>query len=428
MKPAAASGYEQVKESFINMPISHCQPIVRRSAVISAFLVIMVVVTAAPIYAGQQLEESRIPEELDAGINYLYGLVQSEDDETDFDPRNVGPILDFVIRPAKNDPLFYMDEIDGASSAYYGFDIPVDLHRFLKYSYNPRIPDALFCPSSIRFSTWRKVNGTQNLFPKLWTHLPDPKRPVMVKGLEHMENTPDLSSGAFFSYDLLRAVILFRHNGNNVLLSVSKQTGLSEVGKKGLIIGEDSAWNYLYTDLEGLTKPGLGWVRSQIYDSFSIIVYYEQEGRIRCGAFKWLNAGWAGINFVKKSHIYSGLERFAQAYHEIFSKPLPEPEEIESFFSGLNGLSPQQINQIAEMRFEMQKNDYGNLHISEQKQIFECLDGNTCRDDAWNNIVKSGVTVEYMKYILGLENPQRLHRLLGQYMPEPLSGTSRKSQ
>ncbi len=393
----------------------------RRYAAVLAAMVSMIL-AASSVWADRYTEERQITNELDPAIRCLYDLVGSQEAPKNFDPERITAVLDFVVQPKEPGFLYYMDKINGSPSAYYEFDIPIDLSRFLQYCYNPDIPDSIFCPSSIRYSDWRKVNGTLGPFPKLSQYLPNYTNPLVVTGIEYMENTPDLSSGAFFAYDLLRTVILYRHNGHHVLLSISKQTGPSQVGKKGLIIGDDNAWNYLYTDQEGLTRPGLGWVRSQIYDSFSIMVYYEQEGKIRCGAFKWLKAGWAGINFVKKSHIHLGLQRFAQAYQKIFSSPLPEPETMENFFSRLKSLSPERISQIAELRFELQKKDLGEKIPSDQVQLFECLDKNTCRDDDWSSVAKSGLTVEYLKYILGMTDLQRLHRLLGHDFSRLLSG------
>jgi hypothetical protein len=394
-----------------------------------AMIIVLVVLAlaATTVEAGQTGKEIRMPGELDKGIAYLYDLVSSATGNSAFDPSKIAPVIDYVKEPQKPENLYYMGEIDGSPSAYYNFDIPVDFSRFLQYSYNPNIPDSLFCPSSVRFSAWRQVNGTKAPFPKLWENLPDYEDPVIVNGIEYLENTPDLSSGAYFAYDLLRTVILLRHNGHNVLISVSKQKGPSQVGKKGLIIGEDSSWNYLYTTIEGLTKPGFGWVRSRIFDSFAILVYYEHEGGVRCGVFKWLRAGWAGINFVKPSHIHLGLKRFARTYQKIYGSPLPEPAEIEKFFSGMKRLSPDQINRIAQVRYELQKQDHGDRLASEHKQIIECLDTDTCRDDAWNNVLKSGLTIEYMKYILGMTDAQRLRRLLGYELSKLVSSDTAKT-
>jgi hypothetical protein len=29
---------------------------------------------------------------------------------------------------------------------------------------------------------------------------------------------------------------------------------------------------------------------------------------VRCALFKWLQAGWSGLNMVRRKHIYSGQE------------------------------------------------------------------------------------------------------------------------
>ncbi|HOO40569.1 MAG TPA: hypothetical protein PK653_03955, partial [Syntrophales bacterium] len=60
-----------------------------------------------------------------------------------------------------------------------------------------------------------------------------------------------------------------------VLVSVSKQTSPSNVGEKGVILGNDSDWHYYYSGKPGSAKAGLGWVKSYIYDYFSVGVYVE---------------------------------------------------------------------------------------------------------------------------------------------------------
>ena len=44
----------------------------------------------------------------------------------------------------------------------------------------------------------------------------------------------------------------------------------SNIGRKGCVVGDDANWNYLYSDETGLTKTGLGWVDSYMYDAHSI--------------------------------------------------------------------------------------------------------------------------------------------------------------
>jgi hypothetical protein len=47
--------------------------------------------------------------------------------------------------------------------------------------------------------------------------------------------------------------------------------------------------------------------------------------KVRCAVFKWLRAGWSGINMVRSKHIYNGLKRFAKPLKEILEYPSLPP-------------------------------------------------------------------------------------------------------
>jgi len=103
----------------------------------------------------------------------------------------------------------------------------------------------------------------------------------------------------YHEYTLRRTLITVNYKGRQALVSVTKQINLSNVGKKGLILGNDASWDYYYTGEPGTTRMGLGWVKSYIYDFFSIGVYLETDtgsSVVRSGVFQWLRAGWSGLN------------------------------------------------------------------------------------------------------------------------------------
>jgi hypothetical protein len=89
--------------------------------------------------------------------------------------------------------------------------------------------------------------------------------PAIFKSLQYVENTPDVTSGAYYAYNLYNNLIIFRFGHSNVLVSISRQTDVSSVGKKGYILGSDDDWDYYYTGEKGLTLPALGWVPSYIF-------------------------------------------------------------------------------------------------------------------------------------------------------------------
>jgi hypothetical protein len=222
------------------------------------------------------------------------------------------------------------------TGAYYEFDTKIAFPRFIEYSYNPLIPAVITRPSSLRYSSWAAPRGETQKLPNSWKPVAPAGLPIVIHGMQHESDTPDLNSGAYHEYDLKRTLILLNHKGRQAMLSVSKQIGTSDVGKKGVILGNDNDWNYYYSGQPGTPKLGLGWVKSYIYDYFSIGVYAESvttPPMVRTGFFQWLRAGWSGINFVKPSHILRGLERFARDSRMILESPrLPASDQMISTY------------------------------------------------------------------------------------------------
>ncbi len=218
------------------------------------------------------------------------------------------------------------------ASAYYPFSMNVSLERFLRYGYNPDLPAYLLVPNSVRRGEWTLVDGQHKPLPRLWEHLDTLDKPFLVHGVEHEEITPDVFSGAYYSYDMHRALILFSHKGNPVLISVTRQDNPSDVGKKGAVVGKDADWQYLYSGEEGLSRGGLGWVSSYMYQGMSVSVFCQVKTAkgpmLKVGIFKWLQAGWAGINMVRTRHIKEGCKRFATAMKEILERPALASEEV----------------------------------------------------------------------------------------------------
>jgi hypothetical protein len=107
-------------------------------------------------------------------------------------------------------------------------------------------------------------------------------------------------------------------------------------------LGNDEDWNYYYSGIPGSTKAGLGWVKSYIYDFFSVGIYVESgtaPAMVRSGVFQWIRAGWSGINFVKTEHIIKGMRRNAKNSKAILESPkLPAPKQIVSTYKRLLAL------------------------------------------------------------------------------------------
>ncbi len=264
------------------------------------------------------------------------------DSRAPLDTQAVATLVDYVLgaKPAKESALPKFNEAHGG---YYEFDTRINFSSFVNYAYNGQIPAILTSPSSLRYSLWHGQSGKNSKLPSKWTPIAADGKPVIIRGMQRDAITPDLNTGIYYEYDLNRTLILMNYKGHQTLITISKQARVSDVGKKGVILGNDEDWNYYYSGEPGSARTGLGWVKSYIYDYFSVAVYIEagsSPAMVRSGIFQWLRAGWNDINFVQSEHIIRGIKRYAKNSKIILESPnLPAPGQIASACSRLSSLS-----------------------------------------------------------------------------------------
>lgn len=308
-------------------------------------MVTVLLVLASFFWAGADAQ-ARQDRELERALDHLFDLAEPEAGAR-FDPALAAPLVELVL--TKGPEAYRPQARNGCHGAYDAFSLRMELPRMLEYLYNPEIPGHVVKPASLRSTFWLKVGQPDGRLPRLWEALDELAAPLVVQGLQQDTITPDQHSGAYYSYDLGRALILYRQGTRTVLLSVSRQVQASGVGRKGAVVGPDEQWNYLYSQEKGLTLRGLGWVDSRIYDYASICAYVWEDGRqsVRLGILQWLRAGWAGINVVKSKHIQNGLKRFQRDTRDILESPLlPEPGDLTRAYKRLGSLS---LNELKDM-------------------------------------------------------------------------------
>jgi len=325
------------------------------------------------------------------------------DPEAGLDAQSVAILVDYVLE-AKSNKEVALPKIENAPGAYYEYDTSINFTGFLQYSYNSKIPSAFTSPSSLRYSRWTDLpQGSQKL-PDRWK-LPLPgEKTVIVYGLEHDGNTPDLSTGAYYEYDVKRALILLNHKGRPVLVSISRQINISGVGKKGYILGNDDDWNYYYTGVTGSAQTGLGWVKSYIYSFSSVGIYVDlgaSPAMVRSGIFQWIRAGWSGINFVQTEHVIKGMKRHAKNLKTILESPkLPSPDEIISAYQRLSAL-PQK--DLVEKYTALQKARQALAVQSGKIKIDEIRQQDSSFDTSKEQIIEE-LMLEYLKITLGKQS------------------------
>jgi hypothetical protein len=237
--------------------------------------------------------------------------------------------------------------------------------------------------------------------PSSWKLVPPAGKSVIIRGLERNGITPDLTTGVYYEYNLKRTLILLNYKGRQVLISISKQIDKSDVGKKGIILGNDDDWNYYYSGVPGSAKAGLGWIKSYIYDYFSVGVHVESgssPSMVRAGVFQWIRAGWSGINFVQTMHIIKGMKRDAKNSKTILESPkLPAPNQIASTYQRLSDL-PQ--NDLVEKYTALQQARQSSAVLSGKIKTNEIK-----KQDSYANTPKEQIIeelmLEYFKVTLG---------------------------
>ncbi len=364
------------------------------------FLVLICVLWASAASAsdlsGQK--ETPVPQTVTPGLNYLLSMVGPEHLQT-LNEDAIQPVIDFILSSKDKSTLYYPENHSNMSSAYYGFDIHKSLKYILELGFNPHIPPFILSPSSIRLSYWAEIDGKKQELPNMAEMLSQLDKPYILNGIEHEEITPDVNTGAYYGYDLNRTLILLKYQGKPVLISIARQKDISDVGKKGLVLGKDDNWDYFYSGQKGLNKPGLGWVSSYMYGSSTISVYIQQnDSLVRCGIYKWLRAGWANMNMVQNIHIYRGLKRYTKTLTQVLEYPsLPSPDKMSEAFAAIqafteNELRAKVIDYISKLSRKYSQDAMLIKDTTQDKGYVDHLDIHQ---------MQSILTIEYMKYLMG---------------------------
>jgi hypothetical protein len=362
-------------------------------------IVLLLTLLCVPVMAASPADAS-IPMN-DAAMKLVQFCIEPK---SGLDEHAVATLVDYVLSSKVNKEHALPKALE-CPGAYYEFDTKTTFPRFIEYSYNPLIPTVMMRPSSLRHSVWTAPGNETQKLPSSWKPVPPAGVPVVIHGIQHDCNTPDLSTGVYHEYDLKRTLILLNHKGRQVLVSVSKQINQSSVGKKGIILGNDNDWNYYYSGEPGTSRTGIGWVKSYIYDYFQVGVYVESStapAMVRAGVFQWLRAGMTGINFVKSSHILTGMKRFAQNCTMILESPhLPAPNQISSVYQWLSNMPAGDLIKKYTLLQQAQRSaavQLGRIGKSEGEEKVSFA--NTPKEQ-----MVQEVSLEYLKMALGKPTP-----------------------
>jgi hypothetical protein len=366
----------------------------------------------------------RLPADIDGGLGYLYEFSNPET-TTPFQVQRLEKLMTFVLAP--RDEGLSMPGHSGAflePMAFHEFTVARSLPFLLGYAHNPGIPAQILTLGTLRYAYWKAFDERQPDLPDVAERIDRLETPFVIRGLEHESIAPDPSSGAYYSYDLQRTLIGFRYGRHTVWLSLSRQSDPSDVGRKGYVLEAESDWHYLYSGVKGITKMGLGWVDSYMYEGFSCNFYIQSDDapdRVKVAIFKWLRAGWNDLNFVKYKHIRDGLERFGTTMRRILENPdLPPPAQVETVARRIENLSLDQLRQINQNYLLALEKHYGQKSVFPRSWYKKQVVKGDFVSQLTRPQLEAVVFLEYMQGVLGM-NPVTEPEILLGYLrrPEP---------
>lgn len=298
----------------------------------------------------QSTNSSRQPAldaEVENGLSYLIDLAQQP--ETVFDPNRVQSLLEYT--DADDASARSADPAKRASG--YGVcvrsDIQAPLERILRYGFNPKIPSYVILPKQLRLSGRYPESDLVAGDIEIWKSLATLDKPLVLRGREYEVTTPDTSTGGYYRYDLDRLTILLQHRGSPLLISISKMTRPSDVGKRAVIV-DDPNWTYFYSGEKGLSPAILKWMDTFIYDTSSVMIFRpagNNRNVTNVTLFKWLNAGWLGMNMVKPGHIRAGSERFIKNLKYVMeSQDMPDDGTLAQKYNQMRNLSDENLDTL----------------------------------------------------------------------------------
>ncbi|MGE4552968.1 MAG: hypothetical protein AB7D57_07640 [Desulfovibrionaceae bacterium] len=306
-------------------------------------LILAAFLTLGPAAPARATEPAKgLSAEAEGVLTWL--LAAAADPNAEVDPARILPLLDFVADNTLDPLKTALAKQGGSSGIGRQFEVSGSLATLLRYFFNPDIPSQLVLPSLVR-GGGHLGGELATLTPPLWDRL-GASDPEVFRGKEYEVCAPSEESGAWYAYDLDRLVVVMRHRGCPVVVSVSRQTGDSSVGKKGTVV-DPANWVYFYSDETGVNRTGLGWADTHIYNTASVNIYQGTPDGLRTEVshFKWLSAGWGGVNVVGKKDLLPGTEAFARGLQRVCAGPWPSAEQLEAIMAGLKGLPSPQLEQ-----------------------------------------------------------------------------------
>ena len=129
--------------------------------------------------------------------------------------------------------------------------------------------------------------------------------------------------------------------------------------------------------------------------------------------FKWLRAGWSGINMVKRTHIYNGLKRFAGTFKQIMeNSALPPVEVLAADFSRIRQFSDDTLRSKMDGYAKILNRRYNGDSPNGKQKLAKLLADKGHWSGMTRDEMEAALVIEYMKAVIGKTPAAEIEELL----------------
>ncbi len=262
--------------------------------------------------------KKNLPEKVEIALGDIItsGKIDTKDIASD---KNIQIIYDFIVSAASDGNLWKMKPRRKANGAMLIKSYEIPFEKVLGINLDAELPDAAFFYGVLRYS--KKINVSpecKKFFTKTSKRLSTNE--VLESSYLSTESiTPNIQSGAYYTYTNTRTVTRANINGTEMQISISDMIGSSTFSMRGISVGPIKDGVFYYSQKPGMNMPGVTWIKSQMYISSTITVYLEMpDKKTAVAMFSWQSAGWKGMNIIKSYHIYTVLEDTFKTFGNVF--------------------------------------------------------------------------------------------------------------
>ena len=293
---------------------------------------------------GDSIKFKDVPANIEINISEIFSSI---DTDSKLSLSTLQSLRNFVLSEHSKTKAWELKKRWEAEAAATSTVLPYDFQEIIAFNFKTNTPDYAALFPVLRYSTAEKNNNFISVCEKCV--FSDSKTNSIEAGsyncIEY--TTPNLQSGACFSYTNTRTLIRGNINGKDILISASRMHSPSSFSTRGISVGPPENNLFYISKKEGINLLGLKWARSQIYVSRTLAIYVEApNNKTVVMLITWLAAGWNQINITKTLQIYEVLEQTLKSMSETTEKRIEINKSLIKTLTEMESMSNIEINKI----------------------------------------------------------------------------------